>query len=184
MHVRSRFATAIAATAMLTVGAMSAATTPALADGGTTATFALTGGSLAITVPASTVALNTGTVNTGAASASAQLGSVTVADTRGALVNSWTATVSSTAFTTGTATTNETVAVNQIAYSSGAFTAHSGLGVFVPGLLVNGTLPGTAGSYTGAAGNSSTAWNPTLTFTLLSSQVAGTYTGTVTHSVA
>ena len=99
-------------------------------------------------------------------------------------MNSWTATVSSTAFTTGTATSNETVAVNQIAYSSGPFTAHSGLGVFVPGVLVAGTLPGTAGSHTGAAGNSSTAWNPTLTFTLLSSQVAGTYTGTVTHSVA
>ena len=82
MHVRSRLATAVAATAMLAVGAICTASTPALADGGTTATFALTGGSLAITVPASTVALNTGTVNSGAASASAQLGSVAVADTR------------------------------------------------------------------------------------------------------
>jgi hypothetical protein len=135
-------------------------------------------------VPASTVALATGTVNTGAASASGQLGNVTVADGRGLLVNSWTTTVSSTTFVLpgATPTANETVAVANIAYSSGASTAHTGLGVFVPTLVP--TALGADASYTGAAGNSSTTWDPTLTFTLLSSQVAGTYTGTVTHSVA
>lgn len=152
----------------------------------TTATFTITAGELAITVPASTVALATGTVNTGAATAAGQLGPVTVSDTRGALLNNWTTTVSSTTFVLPgtTPTADETVAVNKIAYSSGAATASSGLGAFVPGVLVNGALPGTAGSHTALAGNSSSTWNPTLTFTLLSSQVAGTYTGTITHSVA
>lgn len=153
-------------------------------SGSTITTFTITAGALAITVPGSTVALATGTVNTGAATATGQLGSVVVADTRGALVNSWTTTVSSTTFVTGGATANETVAVNEIAYSSGASTASSGLGAFVPGTLANGAVPGVAGTHTGLAGNSSTTWNPTLTFTLLASQVAGTYTGTVTHSVA
>lgn len=156
----------------------------AATTGDTTATFTITAGALAVTVPSSTVAL--ATVNTGAATAAGQLGGVTVADTRGALVNSWTATVSSTTFVLpgATPTANETVAVNQIAYSSGAATASSGLGAFVPGVLANGALPGTAGTHTGFAGNSSSTWNPTLTLTLLSSQVAGTYTGTITHSVA
>jgi hypothetical protein len=77
------------------------------------------------------------------------------------------------------------VALVDINYSSGATTGHSGLGAFVPGSSTTGlAAPGTAGSYTGDAGNSSTTWNPTLTFTLASSQVAGTYSGTITHSVA
>jgi hypothetical protein len=33
-------------------------------------------------------------------------------------------------------------------------------------------------------GNNTTTWNPTLIVTIPSTAVAGTYTGTVTHSVA
>ena len=184
MKTRSKLTTIALAAGLAVAGIAGPA--QAATTGNTTATFTITAGALAITVPASTVALATGTVNTGAASASGQLGAVTVADSRGALLNSWTTTVSSTTFVLPGAspTADETVAVNQIAYSSGAATASSGLGVFVPSTLANGALPGTAGSHTALAGNSSTTWNPTLTFTLLSSQVAGTYTGTITHSVA
>jgi hypothetical protein len=183
MNIRSRL-TAVALTSGLAVAGFAGVAGPAQAanSGSTITTFAITGGALNITVPASTVALNTGTVNAGAATAAGQLGSVTVADTRGLLVNSWTTTVSSTTFVTGGASANETVAVANIAYTSGASTAHTGLGLFVPTLVP--TALGADATYTGAAGNSSTTWNPTLTFTLLSSQVAGTYTGTVTHSVA
>lgn len=183
MRIRSKLTT-IALAAGLVVGG---AAGPARADtsGSTIATFTITAGALAITVPASTVALNTGTIVTGAASASAQLGPVTVADSRGALLNSWTNTVSSTTFVLpgATPTANEIVAVTNIAYSSGASTAHSGLGAFVPGSASDFTTAKAAGTHTAFAGNSSTTWNPTLTFTLLSSQVAGTYTGTITHSV-
>lgn len=187
MRTRSKLAT-IALTTGLALAGFTGIAGPAQADvtGDTIATFTITGGVLAITVPASTVALATGTVNAGEATATGQLGAVTVADGRGALLNSWTTTVSSTAFITGTApdTANETVAVANIAYSSGAATAHTGLGAFVPGVLANGSVPGTAGTHTGFAGNSSSTWNPTLVFTLLSSQVAGTYSGTITHAVA
>ena len=183
MRTRSKLATLVLSSGLAVAGfAGLAVPAQAATSGSTTTTFTLTAGALAITVPASTVALATGTVNTGAATAAGQLGSVTVADTRGLLVNSWTTTVSSTTFVTGTSTTNETVAVANIDYTSGASTAHTGLGVFVPTLVP--TALGADATYTGAAGNSSTTWDPTLTFTLLSSQVAGTYTGTVTHSVA
>lgn len=185
MKIRSKL-TAVALTSGLAVAGIAGVAGPAQAanTGSTITTFTLTGGALAITVPASTVALATGIVNTGAATAAGQLGNVTVADGRGLLVNSWTTTVSSTTFVLPGAspTANETVAVANIAYASGASTAHTGLGVFVPTLVP--TALGADASYTGAAGNSSTTWDPTLTFTLLPSQVAGTYTGTVTHSVA
>ena len=181
MRIGSKLATAVLATGLAVAGFAGPAQAATTDD--TTTTFTITAGALAVTAPA-TAAL--GTVATGAGTTSGQLGGVTIDDTRGALINSWTTTVSSSAFVLpgATPTANETVAVDQIAYSSGAFTAQSGLGTFVPGLLANGGVPGTAASYTGAAGNSSTTWNPTLTLTLLSSQVAGTYTGTVTHSVA
>ncbi len=183
MKIRSKITT-IAISAALAVAAITGIAGPAEAatTGGTIATFTISGGALAITVPASTVALVTGTVNAGAATAAGQLGSVTVDDSRGALLNSWTTTVSSTTFVTGTSTADETVAAANIKYASGISTAHTGLGAFVPTTVP--TALGADASYTGAAGNSSTTWNPTLTFTLLSSQVAGTYTGTVTHSVA
>jgi hypothetical protein len=186
MRTGSKLATAALTTGLALAGFAGMAGPAHAVAGDTIATFTITGGSLAVTVPASTVALATGTVNTGASSASGQLGSVTVADNRGSLVNSWTTTVSSTTFVLpgATPTADETVAKANVAYSSGLSTAHTGLGLFVPGTLSGLGSAGTGASYTGAAGVSSTTWNPTLTFTLLSSQVVGTYTGTINHSVA
>lgn len=176
MNARSKIATALTTGFALLGLAGLAAPAQAALTGSTDVTFAITGGSLAITVPASTVAL--ASVSTGSLTAGGQLGAVTVADTRGALVNAWTTTVSTTAFVTGTSSPNETVPAAMVAYSSGAATAHTGLGAFVPGTIL------TPPTHTGAAGNSSSTWNPTLAFTLASSQVAGTYSGTITHSVA
>jgi hypothetical protein len=182
MRIRSTVAT-LALTAGLVVGGVAGLAGPASADtANTTATFVIGGGGLAISVPASS-AINTGTVNSGAATATGQLGAVTVADTRGAVLNSWTTMVSSTPFLAGPSA-DETVALINIAYSSGLGTAHSGLGAFVPGSAANLATAGTAGTHVGSFGNSSTTWNPTLTFTLRTSQVAGTYSGTITHSVA
>ena len=153
------------------------------APGDTTATFAITGGSLSVTVPTPSAPI--ATVATGSLTASGQLGTVAVTDSRGALVNAWTTSVSSTAFITGAgADASTTVAKTNIAYASGPATSTSGLGTFVPGTLATMSDTGTGAAWTGAAGNNSADWNPTLAFTLLSSQVAGTYTGTVTHSVA
>jgi hypothetical protein len=184
MKIRSLFVAAVlagVATGVAVVPTAGAATT-----GNTTATFTLSaaGGGLAITVPASTVAL--ATVSTGATSASGSLGTVTVTDTRAALAATWTTTVSSTTFTTGGASANETVALADVGYASGAGTAASGnIGAFVP--LVNTPMSALAAARTmtwAGVGNNTVSWNPTVTFTLLTSQVAGTYTGTITHSVA
>lgn len=179
-------AVAVGAGLALTGLVMVAGPASATGSGATTATFSIIGGTLGISVPA-TVALNTGTVNTGASSASGQLGAVTVTDTRGLLSNAWTAGVTTTTFTTGTSTTSETVAQSDIAYTSGPSTATSGLGTFVPTVGAPATIGATGitgASWTGLAGNDSATWDPTITFTFLSSQVAGTYTGTITHSVA
>jgi hypothetical protein len=172
---------ALAAVAVLLPGLAFAAPAGA-AD--TVATFSITAGGLAVTVPSGTVALSGATAAAGSSSVAGTLGSVSVADTRGALVATWTTTFSSTAFTTGGASADETVALANISYASGTV-SKTGTGTAVPNV-------GTAMSALAAArvvtfagiGNNTASWNPTLTFTLLGSQVAGTYTGTVTHSVA
>ncbi|MBA2324488.1 MAG: hypothetical protein H0V92_10920 [Pseudonocardiales bacterium] len=155
------------------------------ANAGTTgATFTLAGNGagLAISQPANGV--NLGSASTGAASLSGSLGTVQVTDTRGSLVAAWTATVGSTAFTTGTATTEETVAAALISYSSGTATKGTGqVGAMTPSVAVTLAAPAVAGVWAGT-GNNTVSWNPTLSFTLLPSQVAGTYAGTITHSVA
>src|SRR4051812_19281972 len=97
--------------------------------GDTTTTFVVSGGALTVSVPASAAL---GSVAPGA-SLSAQLGSVSVTDLRALLTAAWTASVSSTAFTTGGGTTAETVPLSAVSYWSGAATATSGVGTFTPG---------------------------------------------------
>jgi hypothetical protein len=152
----------------------------------TTTTFALAAGSLSISAPASK---DLGTGSTGSGTVSAQLGTVTVTDTRGTLLGTWTASVSSTDFTTGGGTANETVGNGQVTYWSGTATASSGTGVFTPGqasALNAQTLGASRTAYAGTAlvGNNSVSWNPTVTVNVPAAAVAGTYTGTITHSVA
>lgn len=173
MKTRSKLATLALSSGLAVAGFAGLAGPAHAAD--TPATFAITAGAISISVPASA---SFGSVTTGTLIVTGPLGPVTVADNRGAIVNTWATTVANSAFVTGTSTPAESVEATSVAYASGATTAHTGLGVFVPGTKA---LPPT---YTGAAGNSSTTWDPTVTFTLLSSQVAGTYTGIVTHSLA
>jgi hypothetical protein len=171
----AKIATAAAATG-LALAAFAGVAGPAGAavTGATVATFTITGGALSITVPTGPVAL--ATVATGAATASGALGAVAVADTRGLLLGNWTTTASSTAFVTGTASPNETVPAANVVYASGLATS-TGTGAFTPGVL------GVGATWAGV-GNNTSSWNPTLTFPLAASQVAGIYTGTITHSVA
>lgn len=185
MRTRSKLATLTLSTGLALAGiAGISGPAEAATSGGTIATFTITAGSLDIVVPGSTVALGTGVISTGTRTASATLGSVSVTDNRGALVGSWTTGVSSTSFVTGTSTANETVVPASIAYSAGAATATTGTGVFAPLTVVAlAATPGSAATYVGV-GNNSATWNPTLTFALGAQQVAGTYTGTITHSVA
>lgn len=175
-----------AAVAAVGFGVALAPSANAAQTGSTTATFSIAAGGLAITVPTSTVALTGATAATGAPTVGGTLGNVSVADTRGALVAAWTTTVSTSTFTTGTGTltADQTVALPSISYASGAVTK-TGTGTATPnaGTAMDAEAALRVVSFVGV-GNNTATWNPTLTFSLLSSQVAGTYTGTVTHSVA
>ena len=153
---------------------------PAVAQD-TTVTFDLTGGALSVSVPTSAAL---GSAPTGGGVISGSLGSVTVTDSRGSLVAIWTATVSASDFVTGGGGANEKVAKARIAYASGLATATSGIGAFVPGTALTLATPSTAAAWAGGVGNNSATWNPTVSVTLLGSEVAGAYSGTITHSVA
>jgi hypothetical protein len=143
---------------------------------------------LSISVPASA---SFGSYPTGSGTISASLGTITVT-TASTLVHNatWTATVSATAFKTGGGTAPETVPTSSVTYRSGTATAASGLAAnaCVPGQLVGAALSSslTAFSCTGVSilPTTSLSWNPVITVTLAPSSVAGTYTATISHSVA
>jgi hypothetical protein len=166
-------------------GGLLAAALPARAAT-TTTTFTLSAGALSISAPASK---DLGTGATGGGTVSAQLGTVAVTDNRGTTLGSWTATVSSTDFTTGGGTASETIGKAQVTYWSGLATASSGTGTFTAGQASavsaqDLSTARTAFSASAVVGNNSVSWNPTVTVNVPSSAVAGTYTGTITHSVA
>ena len=144
------------------------------------------GAELAITVPTTSNLGSTSITSTGLSS---QLGTVTVTDDR-KLGLSWTATVSCTDFTTGGGTAPETIQKVFISYWSGPATSTSGLAVAVPGqpTAQQATNLGTAHTAFSGTGialvTNSASWNPTLIVNVPAGIVAGTYTGTITHSVA
>jgi hypothetical protein len=179
--MRKRLALALS---IATTGSLVALAAPS-ADAAQGVTFTLTAGLLQVSDPANT---SLGSVATGTATVSSQLGSVTVSDARGALLGTWTASVASTDFTTGGATADETIAKASVDYWSGVATATSGTAVRVPGqatALLAQTMAAsrTAYSATGVIGNNSTTWNPTVVVNIPAQAVAGTYSGTVTHSI-
>ncbi|WFE37161.1 hypothetical protein [Micromonospora sp. WMMD998] len=170
-----------AAAAVLALAAPAAAAP----SGDTIVTFTISTANLDISVPPS---VNLGAVFAGS-TVTGQLGNVTVTDSRSALSATWTATVSSTAFTTGGGTPSETVLPNLVEYWSGPAISTTGTGTFVPGQptsadAVTLNLPRTAFSKTSGSGNNSATWNPSLRITIPADAVGGTYTGVITHSVA
>jgi hypothetical protein len=142
-------------------------------------------GPLAIMVPSIAVLPNA----TPGSTASAQLGTASVTDNRGMTNAAWTVTVTGTTFATGGQTAAETIPLTQIAYWSGPVTASTGSGTLTPGqpnaaAAVNLTAPRTAFSLVGGSTINSSSWNPTLTVSVPAGAVQGTYTATITHSVA
>ena len=142
-------------------------------------------GPLAITVPSSAVLPNT----TPGGTTTAQLGTASVTDNRGMTNASWTVTVTATTFTTGGKTPAETIPLTQISYWSGPATASTGSATLTPGqpnaaAAVNLTAPRTAFSLANGSTINSASWNPTLTVSVPAAAVQGTYTATITHSVA
>jgi len=142
---------------------------------------------VAITVPSSS---NLGSVPSGTASFSARLGTVTASDDGSLLLlPSFTASVTATNFTTGAGSVAETVPKASISYWSGPVTASTGSQTAVPGQLtalqaVTLSQSRTAFSSSGLVLSISTSWNPTIVINIPAAAIAGTYTGTITHSVA
>ncbi|MEV0808398.1 hypothetical protein [Micromonospora sp. NPDC050200] len=148
----------------------------------TAATFDVTAGVLEITVP-DTADLGTGTPGS---AITGSLGAVSVSDQRASTTPNWTASVISTDFTTGAGGTGQVVPATSITYASGTVTPGAGqtgtcnASTATP---LDNTTPITAASHTGGSGNNTCSWNPTLVVTVATTNVAGTYSGTVTHSV-
>lgn len=151
----------------------------------TDATFTVTSsGGLSISVPTSTV--NLGSVAAGTTTLTASLGTVTVTDTRDQLTNTWTATATGTHFdnqdpnATPASNPDHRVLNTAVSYTATP-TVTTGGGTAT---VTAGTMDlGATVAYTGTGANEVT-WNPSLTFTLLATQAAGTYQGTITHSVS
>ncbi|MFE9656513.1 hypothetical protein [Micromonospora sp. NPDC006431] len=162
---------------------------PALAapSDSTTATFTINTGTLSIDTPGSA---NLGSGVPGATVTGA-LGQVTVTDQRAAANASWTATVTSTDFTTASGGTGQVIPASQVDYWSGPAISTVGNGTFTPGQPtsaaaqpLSNTTPLTAFTHSGGTGNNSAIWNPNLIVNVPVSAEGGLYTGTVTHSVA
>ncbi|MGW7359681.1 hypothetical protein ACWGI0_24380 [Streptomyces sp. NPDC054802] len=122
-------------------------------------------------------------------SISRQLGEVQVSDRRVGPNTRWTATVAAGDFTTPGGGTARQISRNQLSYWSGPATSTMGPGTRVPGQATSGQaqslgVPRTAFAKTSGNGTNTTAWQPTLNVAVPATAVGGTYTGTVTHSVA
>ena len=144
-----------------------------------TASVAVIGGSLSITSPASA---SLGATTPGG-TVGDSLGDVQVIDNRGFGAD-WTATVSSTDFTTGGGAPAETIPASDGTYAINGLTA-TGSATFshVATVGLSGS-PEAVVSATDVGGNTSVTWNPSLQIAVPGGAIVGTYSATITHSVS
>ncbi len=154
----------------LTLSTSSFATT-----GATSMTLSVTSGSLTINTPS---AMDFGTA-IGAMTVTAEMGIVTVTDTRGA-GNGWTASVISTALTPAT---GPTIAASLIGYKAGSI-VHTNISSSVAHDQTN--LEGVVDVVTAIASSwpNTATWTPSISISVPVGLASGTYVGTITHSVA
>lgn len=178
MFKRLTKTTSLAAAVVLAVVATltAAIALPARAD--TPTSFTLTAGALSISAPTSSVSLGTQTAATTSSTISGPLGVVTVSDQRGG-PTTWTASVISTAFTSGGGTADP---ATNVSYAAGTVTASA---LVVPIAVAASNLTGVTPIVTGTSTGISTAsWDPTITVAVPADFPPGVYSGTITHSVA
>lgn len=148
------------------------------------ATPATTFAAKSITVPATA---DLGSQTPSLTAAPALLGSVTGADTGiVGLLSAFTASVSCSTFTSGA----NTLACSTMTYDSGPPTAQTG----TQNVTQSGTITLSAANQTAFTANAtllgglgagiSDTWDPTIVVHVPLGAIAGTYTGTITHSVA
>jgi hypothetical protein len=184
---------ATAHVAALAAGGTSTTTKPeALPTSGATGlTFSVTSGELSISVPG-TANLGTGVPGSGAGGGpgspdvpniSGLLGTVTVTDNRALDPEDWVVTAAETNFSDGI---GNTIPATDSTYDPGTFTQVSGASTTTdastpPITLTNAGVPVVDNA--GAADNV-VSWDPTIAITLPDDTIDGTYTGTLTQSVA
>jgi ice-binding like protein/uncharacterized protein DUF11 len=137
-------------------------------------------GALSITAPAGA---DLGSAPPGG-TISAMLGIVQVTDDRAGLVG-WTATTSSTDFTTGKATAPETIPVRDVRYLISGFISTTGSATFTPTPIT--TMSATAQGVvtaTNVDGDNSASWNPVIQVLVPAGAIAGLYSATITDSVS
>ena len=169
--------TSTAASAAVTANAR--ASIPAPGDPDTTVTFTVTVGALSMTAP-TTADLGAGAPDT---TISGLLGPTTVTDDRALLSAAWSATASSTDFTTGAATPAETILVGVATYDPGTLTTTGTItaaGTSIP--LSGAAVPVVTGA--AGVGDNTASWDPTLSIAVPPAAVGGAYTGTLTQSVS
>ncbi|MCM3921319.1 ice-binding family protein [Frankia sp. AiPs1] len=137
-------------------------------------------GTLGISAPTGPVSL--GTVPLSSARVAGQLGTVTVTDNRDIDPAGWITTVSSTAFVSGPSS----ISPSNASYSPGEVTlTGDDVTPTVTNVPALSLAPGEIVRATGGTGLNSAAWNPTVTVTIPAvGIIAGTYSATLTHSVA
>jgi uncharacterized repeat protein (TIGR01451 family) len=155
-------------------------TCPSGTSPGCTVTVAVVAGGLSITTPAG---VGLGSAAPGG-TISANLGTVQVTDNRG-FGASWTATVATSAFSTGTGIPVETIPAGNGTYDISALSQATGSATFTfaPATTLS-TTPQAVVSATNVAGNTTATWNPLISVSVPSTIIAGPYTGTITHSVS
>jgi hypothetical protein len=164
-----------ASTALVTAVGLPAQ--PALA---TNVSMTIVGGALTISVPA-TSNLGTYTNTVGGGELSGSLGEVTVSDARSAAAGSWwVATVIATALTPSA---GPTIGAALIDYRCGDITK-VGVATFVASDQIGLAAVVPVVTASGITGDNSATWNPTITVNIDGGKAAGTYTGTITHSVS
>lgn len=171
MRARSlSVAAAVAALVLIQPGLAVAADDPA-----TTVTYTVTSGALTLSAPVS-VALGSGAPGT---TISGALGPVTVTDNRALASASWTVTAAETDFTSGAST----IPATDAGYDPGSITTTGTItATGTPVTLTNSAQTVVTGS--AGVGDNTATWNPTVSVAVPASAVSGTYTGTLTQSVA
>ncbi|MER7584158.1 hypothetical protein [Kitasatospora sp. NPDC097691] len=171
--MRTRSLSVAAAAAILALVQPGIAT--ADSDPSTTVTFTVTSGALSLSVPASAT-LGSGAPGT---TISAPIGPCTVTDDRALLSASWTVTAAETDFASG----SSTIPATDATYTVGTVTTTGTITATATNVTLSNSaqtvLTGTAG-----VGDNTASWNPTVAVNVPASAVGGTYTGTLTQSVA
>lgn len=176
MHKRNHLALIATIATALTLGIA----VPASADD-TTATVTVTGGALTITAPATAGSLGSRVNTVDGGTISGSLGEVQVSDARSAAAGTaWVASAISTAFTPPA---GPTIGAARVGYSAGPI-VKVGTATYTANDPADLTGASAVVTASGITGDNSATWNPTINVAIPGGMAAGTYSATITHSVA